>query len=504
MFEDFRNKTQQEDGMIFPSNIYRKIVLQPAYDEAKKNFLSIMLQINIAHLKMLEEQGLIKKEEAKQIGVALKKLDLNYYRLEDYSPRYEDLFFRIENKLIELAGDVAGNLHIGRSRNDMGIAIYRMTLRKKLLLLMRELLTLRDDLIAAAEEHVDTIMIGYTHTQQAQPTTFAHYLKAVIDQLERDFERLQHVYKTVNRSSMGAAALTTTGFKISRERMRDLLAFDEIIENAWDAVAGADYIAEAASIVQLAALNLGRTSQDFLLWATQEFNAFTLASPYVQISSIMPQKRNPVSIEHTRSLLSAVVGDASTVLQMVHNTPFGDIVDTEDDMQPYLWRAIDRLLGIYKLFGSLVVTMNVNKKKLRNRAENSFANVTELADTLVRSEGISFRQSHSIVSKCIKVLLAHGEESLASLTWGLANTQSKLITGKPLNISEEDFYNTLKPETFVGIRTLPGGPAPETMKVSLEKSKVKAQDLYAWIHAKETKIIEAEKQLTVFLEDWNQ
>lgn len=504
MFEDFRNKTQQEDGMIFPSNIYRKIVLQPAYDEAKKNFLSIMLQINIAHLKMLEEQGLIKKEEAKQIGVALKKLDLNYYRLEDYSPRYEDLFFRIENKLIELAGDVAGNLHIGRSRNDMGIAIYRMTLRKKLLLLMRELLTLRGDLIAAAEEHVDTIMIGYTHTQQAQPTTFAHYLKAVIDQLERDFERLQHVYKTVNRSSMGAAALTTTGFKISRERMRDLLAFDEIIENAWDAVAGADYIAEAASIVQLAALNLGRTSQDFLLWATQEFNAFTLASPYVQISSIMPQKRNPVSIEHTRSLLSAVVGDASTVLQMVHNTPFGDIVDTEDDMQPYLWRAIDRLLGIYKLFGSLVVTMNVNKKKLRNRAENSFANVTELADTLVRSEGISFRQSHSIVSKCIKVLLAHGEESLASLSWGLANTQSKLITGKPLNISEEDFYNTLKPETFVGVRTLPGGPAPETMKASLEKSKVKAQDLYAWIHAKETKIIEAEKQLTVFLEDWNQ
>ncbi|WP_374964251.1 argininosuccinate lyase [Lysinibacillus sp. RS5] len=504
MFEDFRNKTQQEDGMIFPSNIYRKIVLQPAYEEAKKNFLTIMLQINIAHLKMLEEQGLVKKEEVKQIGIALKKLDLNYYRIEDYNPRYEDLFFRIENKLIELAGDVAGNLHIGRSRNDMGIAIYRMTLRKKLLLLMRELLTLRDDLIAAAEEHVDTIMIGYTHTQQAQPTTFAHYLKAVIDQLERDFERLQHVYKTVNRSSMGAAALTTTGFNISRERMCELLAFDDIIENAWDAVAGADYIAEAASIVQLAALNLGRTSQDFLLWATQEFNAFTLASPYVQISSIMPQKRNPVSIEHTRSLLSAVVGDASTVLQMVHNTPFGDIVDTEDDMQPYLWRAIDRLIGIYKLFGSLVVTMNVNKKKLKNRAENSFANVTELADTLVRSEGISFRQAHSIVSKCVKVLLSHGEESLASLTWGLANTQSKLITGKTLNISEEDFYNTLKPETFVGVRTLPGGPAPETMKASLERSKANAHNLYEWIRLKESMIIEAEQQLTVFIEEWNQ
>lgn len=504
MFEDFRSKTQQEDGMIFPSNIYRKVVLQPAYDEAKKNFLTIMLQINIAHLKMLEEQGLVTKEEATQIGIALKKLDLNYYRIQDYSPQYEDLFFRIENKLIELAGDVAGNLHIGRSRNDMGIAIYRITLRQKLLQLMRELLTLRGDLVAAAEEHVDTIMIGYTHTQQAQPTTFAHYLKAVIDQIDRDFERMQHVYKTVNRSSMGAAALTTTGFNISRERMRDLLAFDDIIENAWDAVAGADYIAEAASTVQLAALNLGRTSQDFLLWATQEFNAFVLASPYVQISSIMPQKRNPVSIEHTRSLLSSVVGDASTVLQMVHNTPFGDIVDTEDDMQPYLWRAIDRLIGIYKLFGSLVVTMDVNKKKLLNRAENSFANVTELADTLVRSEVISFRQAHSIVSKCIKVLLAHGEESLASLTWGLANTQSKLVTGKTLMISEEDFYNALKPEFFVGIRTLLGGPAPVTMQASLDRAKENALGFSDWIKQKESTIQSAEKQLASFLEEWNQ
>ena len=504
MFEDFRNKTQQEDGMIFPSNIYRKVVLQPAYDEAKKNFLTIMLQINIAHLKMLEEQGLVTKEDATQIAIALKKLDLNYYRIQDYSPQYEDLFFRIENKLIALAGDVAGNLHIGRSRNDMGIAIYRMTLRKKLLELMRELLILRDDLIAAAEEHINTIMIGYTHTQQAQPTTFAHYLKAVIDQLDRDFERMQHVYKTVNRSSMGAAALTTTGFNISRERMRDLLAFDDIIENAWDAVAGADYIAEAASMVQLAALNLGRTSQDFLLWATQEFNAFILASPYVQISSIMPQKRNPVSIEHTRSLLSSVVGDASTVLQMVHNTPFGDIVDTEDDMQPYLWRAIDRLIGIYKLFGSLVVTMDVNKKKLLSRAENSFANVTELADTLVRSEGISFRQSHSIVSKCIKVLLAHGEESLASLTWGLANTQSKLVTGKELTISEKDFYNALKPAFFVNVRTLLGGPSPVTMQASIDRAKRNSQHLYEWINQKESAIVNAEKQLTSFLEEWNQ
>ncbi len=504
MLQDYKSRINELEGDQFPSNSYRQMVLQPAYEEAKKHFLHSMIQIHIAHLKMLEEQQLITKEEAQKIGKAIKKLDLDYYESRDYNPQFEDLFFRIENKLIELAGDIAGNLHIGRSRNDMGIAIYRMTLRKKLLLLMNELLELRASLIAFAEDHVDTVMLGYTHTQQAQPTTLAHYVKAVIDQLTRDFKRMQAAYSTLNRSSMGAAALTTTGFKISRERMAELLACDDIIENAWDAVAGADYIAELASVIQLSALNLGRTSQDFLQWATQEFNAFKLASPYVQVSSIMPQKRNPVSIEHTRSLLSAVVGDASTVLQMIHNTPFGDIVDTEDDMQPYLWRAMERLRGIYKLFGSLVVTMEVNKEKLRKRAENSFANVTELADTLVRSEKISFRQSHRIVSSCVRALLDAKEESLDRLTWELANEKSKEILGKPLTIPKDTFYQALKPEYFIHIRSIYGGPAPDTMRNSLLQANAVTPLLENWIKDKENRIFQCEQQLSYFLEGWNQ
>ena len=502
-FQDYRNHINEVEGIQFPSNSYRQMVLQPAYDEAKRHFLTSMIQIHIAHLKMLEEQQIVSKEDAKKIGKALKNLDIEYYKTRDYNPQFEDLFFRIENKLIELGGDVAGNLHIARSRNDMGIAIYRMTLRKKLLSLMQELLDLRSSLIAFADEHVETIMIGYTHTQQAQPTTFAHYLKAVINQLTRDFNRLQGAYNTINKSSMGAAALTTTGFNISRERMQELLAFDGIIENAWDAVAGADYIAEAASVVQLAALNLGRTSQDFLLWATQEFNAFRLASPYVQISSIMPQKRNPVSIEHTRSLLSAVVGDTGTVLQMIHNTPFGDIVDTEDDMQPYLWRAIDRLIGIYKLFGSLVITMNVNKEKLLQRAQNSFANVTELADTLVRSENISFRQSHSIVSRCVRTLMENDEESLSNLTWEIANEKSLEVTGKPLHISQKDFYHAIQPEYFVNVRKILGGPAPETMRQSLKIAEKDAATMAEWVRDKVDTILEAEQKLEEILQGWD-
>lgn len=502
-FQNFRNRINEEEGIQFPSNSYRQMVLQPAYDEARKHFLEAMVQIHIAHLKMLEEQKLVTSEQARQIAHAIQNLDLEYYKTRDYSPQFEDLFFRIESKLIELGGDIAGNLHIGRSRNDMGISIYRMTLRKKMLTLMQELLTLRSSLIVIAEEHVETIMIGYTHTQQAQPTTLAHYLKAVIDQLTRDYKRMQAAYGTINRSSMGAAALTTTGFPISRERVQQLLAFDELIENAWDAVAGADYIAETASIVQVAALNLGRTSQDFLLWATQEFNVFKLANPYVQISSIMPQKRNPVSIEHMRSLLSTVVGDTGTVLQMIHNTPFGDIVDTEDDMQPFLWRAMNRLEGIYKLFGSLIVTMDVNKEYLLKRAQNSFANVTELADTLVRSEGISFRQAHKIVSLCVQQLMANNEESLVGLTWQLANEKSLEVTNKPLQINEIAFYQAIQPEYFVNIRTIKGGPSPATMRASLVQAEEESAVLKQWLDGKSEAILQAETNLMALLKEWN-
>lgn len=502
MFHEYKNHIHDVEGIRFPSHSYRQIVLQPAYNEAKRNFLNSLIQIHIAHLKMLEEQQLVSKEEAKQIGRAIGQLDLDYFEKQDYNPQFEDLFFRIEHKLIELAGDVAGNLHIGRSRNDMGIAIYRMTIRKKLLALMKELLTLRTSLITFAKEHIHTIMLGHTHTQQAQPTTFAHYLKAVIDQLTRDFKRMQNAYSTVNRSSMGAAALTTTGFNISRERLQELLAFEEMIENAWDAVSSADYIAETASIIKISALNLGRTSQDFLQWATQEFNAIILASPYVQVSSIMPQKRNPVSIEHTRSLLSSVVGDASTVLQMIHNTPFGDIVDTEDDLQPYLWRAMEKLEGIYKLFGSLVITMDVNKEKLLKDAENSFANVTQLADTLVETEKITFRQSHQIISECIRELVQNKKQSIHDLTWELVNNKSKEITGKPLKISKETFYQSLKPTYFIQVRTHIGGPAPDTMLKTLLQSECLTKDLLHWVQEKEEAIAQSENTLKHFLDDW--
>ncbi|MDO3675621.1 lyase family protein [Paenibacillus ehimensis] len=261
----------QAEGDCFPGKTYAEVVLEPAYEQAKAELLEPMLEVNKAHLLMLREQGLIRQEEAERIAAALEAVDLTKLRGGAYTGQFEDLFFQVEHELLQHAGEAAGNLHLARSRNDMGIAIYRLTLRKKLLEAIASALRLHDRLLRFAAEHTDTVMIGYTHTQQAQPTTMAHYAAAVSDSLGRDIRRLQAAYANCNRSSMGAAALTTSGFPISRERMAELLAFDGLIENAYDAVSGADYIGEIATAVQLAALNLGRFVQELLLWSTQEF-----------------------------------------------------------------------------------------------------------------------------------------------------------------------------------------------------------------------------------------
>lgn len=485
MFTSVRKKIVKREGKKFPSKTYQELVLEPAYNQAKINILPPMLKIHYAHLIMLVEEDLVELEEAKKIITALNQIDIEEFRNRIYNPKFEDLFFEVENFLIEKAGDIAGNLHIGRSRNDMGITLYRMNLRSRLLKLIEAALELRKSLISLTKEHMDTIMIGYTHTQQAQPTTLGHYFNAMTDKLTRDIHRLIAAYKTVNRSSMGAAALTTSGFSINRDRVRELLGFEDIVENAWDAVSGADYIGETATAVQLAAINLGRSTQDFLLWGTQEFGAFTLFEPYVQISSIMPQKQNPVSIEHIRSLLSSVIGETQTVLTMMHNTPFGDIVDTEDDMQPFIWNAIERLEKIYTLYSSVLMTMKVNKEKLLKRAQESFANVTELADTLVRTDQLTFRQAHEIVSTSVKDLVEKGHESLEAFSLDHLNAHASEIIGRTLKLTEKQLKDALDPNYFVNIRTISGGPGEKSMR-ELIKSRISQQEeLQKWLDEKE-------------------
>lgn len=490
-----RTRVLERDGLSFPGSSFTAAVLRPIYDDAKAYLLDSMMAVHRAHLAMLVEQGLVTKESARRILAGIDSVDLKAVAASSYTGQYEDLFFYVEDLILQRVGEEAGNLHIARSRNDMGVTMYRMVLREVLLRTIASANELHETLLRVAEEHAGTVMLAHTHTQPAQPTTLGHWLTAAADVLARDIVRLQRAYTDANHSPMGAAALSTSGFPISRERMAELLGFDGLVENSYDAIGGADYIAGAASAAELTALDTGRTVQELLLWCHQEYGILKVADPYVQISSIMPQKRNPVSLEHSRALLSSVAAKAHAVLTMVHNTPFGDIVDTEDDMQPHLWTALDALGRVFDLLTGVVTTVEVNREHLLEQARASFANVTELADLLVRDFNLPFRTAHHVVSTLVKASTRRGITDVRSLDVALMEEAAHDVLGRPLGITAEQLRLALDPVNFVMVRSVRGGVNPDEVRRMLMERQKRQVDLEAWLQGANTRLADADVKL---------
>jgi argininosuccinate lyase len=333
-------------------------------------------------------------------------------------------------------------------------------------------------LLDLATGHVETLMPAYTHTQPAQPTTLAHYLLGAVEVFGRDEERLRAAFATINRNPLGACAITTTGFPIDREYTGCLLGFEGLQVNSYGAIAAVDYITQAASALAVGMVNLGRLVQDLLLWCTTEFRFLRLAEGYVQISSIMPQKRNPVSLEHTRSLASKALGQSQAVLTCLHNTPFGDIVDSEDDLQPLILSAFFDAGRALRLFAGLMQNAEVDRARLQNRASGDFLTVTELADTLVRNEGVSFRQAHRLVSAAVKAAGANdGHAKLAERVAALAPQVLK----RRLTTSHSALVRALDPRNFVRVRTITGGPAPRAVAAQIERMRRALVEDAAWL-----------------------
>lgn len=491
----------EKEGRKFPGATYSEVVLAPAYEHAKQSLLEPMIAIHKAHLIMLVEQGLLQESAGSQILAAICALDKERILQSTYDGQYEDLFFLVESQIMKVAGEMGGSLHLARSRNDMGVAMYRMVLRDKILLAIEALLSFQETLLKVIDTYKETIVLGHTHTQQAQPMTFSHYLLGMYDVVDRDLKRLKAAYDTCNASPLGAAALTTTGFPIDRNTVAELLGFPKIIKSAYDAIGGADYLGEIATAIQLTFINLGRFSQDLLLWSSQEFSAIRVADPYVQTSSIMPQKRNPVSLEHIRALSSSGIGNAQTVLQMLHNTPYGDINDTEDDLQPYLWKGLHLFNQVFRLTNVVVGTLEVNEALLKRRAQESFATITELADTLFREANIPFRTSHSIASQVVKIALARGLNA-THVTSVLVDEAAKAVVGIPLNLPEEIIRTAMDPEHFVKIRSLPGGPAPEEMKRAIVEREASLHHHISLLHTEVNRIKVCMERLDQLTSHW--
>jgi argininosuccinate lyase len=467
-------------------------VLSENFEDAKTLFLSPLLSINYAHLVMLAETAIVSAEEAHALREALDAISVNDVRATPYHDTCEDLFFHIERLIERQCGeDTAGRLHTARSRNDIDMTMYRLRQREYILTVVASSLKLRGGLIALADRHRDTLVAALTHTQPAQPSTVAHYLLAVIEQLERDAVRLRAAFATTNRCPLGACAITGTGFAIDRQLTSDLLGFDAPTGNTYGSIATVDYLLESVSAVAVLLSGLGRVVQDLLLWSTLEFGYVRLADGFVQASSIMPQKRNPVALEHARAIASKALGQAGAVMLAVHNTPFGDVVDTEDDLQPLVASMFRDARRAIVLVDAAMRAAEFDVARLESRAAEGGTTLTELADHLVRQHGIPFKMAHAIAGRLLK---ARCERPGAPLGATLATVSGDLL-GVPLQYTDAQIEEIMSARHFVEVRLTPGGPAPiETARALGRSGETLAAD-ESWLADTGDRLAAAHAQL---------
>jgi argininosuccinate lyase len=471
---------------------YVSHVLNENFEDAKTLFLAPLMAIHYAHLVMLAETGIVGRADARALRDALDGISVPEIRRTPYDGTCEDLFFYIEGLIVAACGaDVAGRLHTARSRNDIDMTMYRMRQREYVLALVEATLDLRAALLELAAAHRTTVFAAHTHTQPAQPTTIAHYLLGVVEQLERDARRLQAAYAGTNRCPLGACAITGTSFPIDRQLTSDLLGFDGPTGNTYGSIATVDYLLESVSAASVLLAGLGRVVQDLLLWCTVEFGYLRLADGFVQSSSIMPQKRNPVALEHARAIGSKALGQSAAITLSVHNTPFGDIVDTEDDLQPLVASMFRDALRTVTLVAAAMRGAEFDVARLEARAAAGGTTLTELADHLVRTHAMPFMTAHTIAGR---LLAAHRQRPDAPLGALLADVSADVL-GAPLRYADAEIARILSARHFVDVRRTPGGPAPEETGRAIDAARAVLDADRGWLGARRQALDAAEDAL---------
>lgn len=454
----------RSDTSAFPDPVYKDTVLAPLFDHARDDHAEGFRRIDRAHLVMLERTGILSRDVAGEIARALMAIDAEIDPDSlTYTGEVEDYFFLREAELKARVGtDTGGRLHTSRSRNDIDHTLFKMALMERIDALLSEARALLTALTDTAEREAATLIVAYTHGQPAQPTTFGHYLGAAIEVLIRDIERLEAARATCDLCSMGAAAITTSGFPLDRALVADLLGFAGPQRNSYSCIAAVDYTTATYSAIELMFLHLGRLIQDLQVWSSFEVAQIYVPNAFVQISSIMPQKRNPVPIEHMRHLASQTVGKARMMKDIMHNTPFTDMNDSEGESQSAGYGAFAAGSRVLRLLAALIPALRINDDKVAANIDRACITITELADTLVRREGLSFRQAHEIAADTARAVVAAGT-SLGSGGYEPFADAFAHRTGRPTTIPEPDFREIVSPAYFVAVRDRFGGPAPAAM-----------------------------------------
>jgi len=455
-----------------------------------------VVKINRAHVTMLVEQGIIGREDGVKVLKALRGVKLR----ESYDPSLEDIHMYVEEEVFRAVGpEVGGNLHVAKSRNDQVATAIRMELRRGVIEVARALLALQEALVALAEGGVETIVIGHTHIQPAQPVTFGHHLLSYVDALERDMARIREAYSRINRSPMGAGALAGTSFPISRERVAELLGFEGLVENSVDAVGTRDFLVEALWCLSVMAVDIGRIVEDLILWSSYHFGLIELPDDFASTSSIMPQKKNPDILEVIRARMKQVIGSFITSLNTVMSLPSSYNLDFQE-ITPLLWRSIDQTVECTSLLARLVPHLEVREETAVRKAAESLSTSTELANLMVRKYHVPFRTAHMIVGAVTRHLVDKEEGRPSALTSELVESTARSVAGLELRMDEDEIRSSLDPVGFVRAHKTRGGPAPEEVERMLRERLTWIASSKKWIEDADVKLRRADQRLSSAVE----
>lgn len=436
------------------SPVYVKTVLDPAYKNWKERFYGASIMVHKAHLCMLHETKIVPHKIVSRIAQGIARLEKVFSPPEHIPEGVEDLYFLFERALGEQIGeDEAAWLHTARSRNDMDTTIFRLVLRESFFGLLERLLGLAGALRARCVQGRDELTILFTHGQPANPSTMEHYLSSFLMEILEDAEGMLRALRNVDRSSMGACAITGSGFPIDRERVARLLGFDGYIVNTYQAISTSHWLVGVASSLQTLMIDIGRFVADLLHKASSEVGLYQFPDELVQVSSIMPQKRNPVVLEHIRIQAEMIAGECQGAIRSFQNVPYQDVNENADMIITKILEAIQGSLSVFDLLEETLLKMKADIGRTRDICAQFGVTTTELADSLVRKYGIGFRKAHHICSEFV----AAGQDKARLRAFFHEET------GLELDMSDEDIEALLSPETFIRVRRMAGSPASEGM-----------------------------------------
>ncbi|QAZ43948.1 argininosuccinate lyase [Mesorhizobium sp. Pch-S] len=410
---------------------------------------------SLAHSEMLAETGIISTDDQQKIAhglnTILKEIESGHF---EFSTRLEDIHMNVEARLAELIGPAAGRLHTARSRNDQVALDFRLWVKDEFHRVAEALKGLIAAFLVRAEEHAATVMPGFTHLQTAQPVTFGHHCLAYVEMFARDLSRVRDAIERMDESPLGAAALAGTGFPIDRHKTAKALGFREPTRNSLDSVSDRDYALEFLSVAAISATHLSRLAEEIVIWSTPQFGFVRLSDSFSTGSSIMPQKKNPDAAELVRAKTGRVNGHLVGLLTVMKGLPLTYSKDMQEDKEA-VFDAAETLDLMLAAMTGMVGDMTVNVTAMKKAAGSGYSTATDLADWLVRTLGLPFREAHHVTGRAVALAEAR-KVGLEKLTLEDLRSIHDGIT--------EDIFTVLSVQNSVRSRTSFGGTAPSEVR----------------------------------------